>query len=690
MLYTCSTLPDNLLAGYPVLKRRRGSRSGKFKRDYLDVVCAFDIETTRLSENYSCMYIWQFQIGLECTVIGRTWIEFKHFMRKLCAQIPEGLRVVTLVHNLSFEFQWLRGIYDFQPEEVFLVKSRKPLRVDMYDKIEMRCSYLHSGLRLETYLENMGVPDQKLTYDYSIKRYPWTSLTESEIEYCIHDVKGLVEAYMVEMQHDGDDLYTCPLTLTGYVRRDVRKVMYKYRYMVKEMLPDVEVYSMLREAFRGGDVHASRFYAGQAVPNVYSYDRSSSYPDVQINGKFPVTRFKKRVQSATTWEEMLRLINVRKRAVLARVAFWDIELKNKYGEGFPYISFDKARRVYGERLDNGRILRAEYLELTITDIDLAIILSQYKFRARKVQTLYYARYGELPEELKALIVSYYKSKTELKGVEGKELLYFRDKGKLNSIFGLSAQNPVKPQIKLVNGEYIVEDTPLEELLEEANKRAFFPYQWGVYTTALARFELFRGRQNVTRQGGEVVYQDTDSVKYVEYKKHVDWTKLNDWYITASTEHGAVATDKKGNVHYMGVFEPENGYPATFATRGAKKYVVDHNGVIEATISGVSKRSDGGRVSGGMELAKHGGLSAFLQKSFVFHEAGGVELKYNDTDRFIMRIDGHTLQVRQCVTINESTYDLHDTEEYALLLKDCQTLPEDGVQQYMFDTFGKNK
>ena len=688
MIYTCREFPDNMLDAFPILPRRSGHRSGKNKRTYINCVAAFDIETTRISDDYSVMYIWQLQIGLSDTIIGRNWHEFKITLTRLKSQLPDGAMLVILVHNLAFEFQFLRGLFKFEPDDVFLTGPRRPLRVDLLGSFELRCSYLHSNMRLETYLEKMGVPDKKLSYDYEKKRYPWTPLTPAELEYCIHDVKGLVEAYMVEMQHDGDDLYTVPLTSTGYVRRDVKRVMYRHRSMIREIVPDIEIYSMLREAFRGGDTHANRFYAGIVVPAVYSYDRSSSYPDVQLNRPFPVGPFRRRTEK--TWEELWRLINVRKRAILCRVAFWDIKLRD-VREGFPYLTFDKSRRVYGERLDNGRILSAEYLEVTLTDIDLKIVVDQYDFKARRVLDLYYARYGPLPEDLRNVVKSYYKAKTELKGVPGQELMYGKSKNKLNSVYGMSAQNPVKRSIRLVNGRYEEDDTPIEQLLEETNRRAFFAYQWGVFTTAWARFELYRGRKNVTDQGGVPVYQDTDSVKYIS-DRSIDWDRLNAGYIAASTESGAYADDPKGKRHYMGVYEPDKGYPAAFATRGAKKYAVDHDGVIEATISGVSKRDDGGRVSGGMELQAAGGLRAFLEPEFVFRDAGGIELRYNDEDRFMERIDGHRIKIRESVTIIPSTYTLHDTEEYADLLTEARgsipILSLEAVREYMFDTFGK--
>lgn len=681
MIYRCREFPGDLLTEFPVLPRKTGKRVGKYTRKYLNVVCAFDIETTRISEDFSVMYIWQLQIGPNYTIIGRSWKEFKIAVSRLIAGLADDIYIVIYVHNLAFEFQFLRGIYDFKPEEVFAVQPRRPLRVDMWDHLELRCSYLHTNMRLETYLKKMGVPDQKLSYDYEKKRFPWTSLTDAEIAYCINDVKGLVEALMVEMLHDEDTLYSIPATSTGYVRRDVKLAMRRLRYgAIREMLPDLQTYHLLREAFRGGNTHSNRYFSGCELEGVYSWDRSSSYPDVQINCPFPVGRFYRLDWRTIPWEKLEDMIFRRKKAVLARLAFWGIELVDHFN-GCPYIPRDKCRHVVGERCDNGRILSADYLEITVTDVDLRILLKQYRFTARRVLTLEHSRYGQLPRVLKNCIISYYRLKTELKGIPEQAILYEKSKNKLNSIYGMSAQNPVKQNILWTSHGWELDQTDVAELLEASNKKAFFPYQWGVWTTAWARYRLQEGIDLVTDQGGDFIYCDTDSVKYTG---EVDWTEYNKARQADSTRNGAFADDPKGRRHYMGVYEPDSGYPARFATRGAKKYVVLHpDGKLEATIAGVSKREDGGRISGGMELEENGGIKAFLQPEFTFRKAGGIELAYNDTVRRMIRIDGHRLKIRECVTIRPSTYTLSDTDEYSDLIATARE-----IREFMFDAFGK--
>lgn len=662
-----------------IQKRKPGNQGNKRNDKYLDIVTAFDIETTRIVEiEQSIMYIWQWQFGLGTTVVGRTWDQLREFIANLKMNMRKEAKLVVYVHNLSYEFQFLRGIYDFNSEEVFAIDSRKVLKATMYDRFELRCSYLHSNMSLDLYTEKMGCVHKKLDggeFDYNKRRFPWTPLTKKELEYCVNDVAGLVEALTNEMAADGDNLYTIPLTSTGYVRRDAKSAMRAApQGFVQAQLPDYEVYRALREAFRGGNTHANRLFAGTTVEGVSSADRSSSYPDVQVNCKFPVTKFQRR--NDADFDDVVELITKRKKAVIMRVCFDAIKLKDPEW-GCPYIPYDKCRGVRGASKDNGRILRADYLEITVTDIDFKIILDEYTFEDCYPLDVWSARYGYLPKTLIETTISYYKAKTELKDVEGMEILYTKSKNKLNSIYGMSAQDPIKQsQVFVENHDFenpfsVAYDDP-ELILENHNKHAFLAYQWGVWVTAWARYRLEEG---IKLAGHNFVYCDTDSVKY---RGTIDWDKYNTQRINDSLKSGAFATDPNGETHYMGVFEFE-GYYDKFKTLGAKKYIMQKKGEpLEATIAGVAKdvwgKDENGKkvlkkVGGAAELEKNGGFDAF-RPGFVFHEAGGAESVYNDAPpiRFY-EVDGGIVEIVPNTVIRDSTYTLGITAEYERLLED---------------------
>ena len=224
------------------LQRRKGRPGARAKKPethrYKDIVCAFDIETTKITrgqiqiaegvsrEDYiAFMYVWQFQVGKGITIMGRYWDEFTALLRMIAQVLKTDERLVVFVHNLSYEWSFLRDQNvlgpDINRESVFCIKPRKVIKFLCHkDKIEFRCSYIHSNMGLDAFTEKMQVEHRKLSgdlYDYSVARYPWTELSDYEKAYCANDVIGLVEAIETECKFDHDDLYSLPLTSTGYV-----------------------------------------------------------------------------------------------------------------------------------------------------------------------------------------------------------------------------------------------------------------------------------------------------------------------------------------------------------------------------------------------------------------------------------------------------------------------------------------
>ena len=726
MVVKCADFkPEEYFRNCPMVKNRRGNPAGK-KRHYVGITTAFDIETTLLEDiQQSVMYIWQWQFGEDYTVIGRTWEEFTDLQMRVKASLPSDSWLVVYVHNLSYEFQWLKSTgYEFTQEDIFAISSRKVLKCSMWGCFEFRCSYRLTNMSLAQFTKNMRVKHQKLSgeeFNYSEKRYPWTELTDEELEYCVNDVLGLVEAVNALMERDGDNLQTIPMTSTGYVRRNAKKAMRNgvHHNFVYSILPDYEVYCALREAFRGGNTHASRFKAGDIIENVHSADRSSSYPAIIANSEFPMTSFVKIMPKDLNEDYIVRCIKIRHKALLLRVKIENLRLKDDFWP-CPYLSTDKCRNIKGAKLvmdseqisaaDNGRILKADSLETTITDVDLQIITSEYHGKIKFLQG-WYASYKKLPESLVAEVIKYYRLKTELKGVKGQEAYYDKNKALLNAFYGMMVQSSVKPkQIYRHDGDWddtysVIRKTAEDEgwtekeladaiveaereILGKYNQKAFLAYQWGVWVTCGARLALEEGIRIVhNTEGARFVYCDTDSVKYTG---DVSFDEYNAKRISECKESGAYATDPSGVTHYMGVYETEDN-PETgvayryFKTLGAKKYAYVENevemwtetktigdttytyrkvgkGRVHCTIAGVNKKK------GGAELDKHGGLSAFTE-GFVFREAGGTQAVYNDTpsmDKVV--IDGHELPIISNIAILPSEYTLGITGDYEKIIK----------------------
>lgn len=707
MIYTAETYPFERIYESGIAARKRGKRAKSQRVEYVNVVAAFDIETSVVhrmengeDEPHAFMYVWQVAINSD-VIMGRYWDEFFTFLARvdeMCAALQESNNLdtkpylVMFVHNLAYEFQFLAGLYPFQPEEVFLREARKPIYARMLGCIEFRCSYMHSNMSLSKFTEIMKCEHRKLdgdSFDYDIVRYPWSDLTDYETQYCINDVLGLVEAIKTEMKRDGDTLHTLPLTSTGYVRRDAKAALWPIRWKIESILPYQREYALLRAAFRGGDTHANRYKVGKILENVESYDETSAYPAQQRTRNFPITPFR--------WlsGEDLQMANIidyirHGRAVVGRYVFSGLRLRNER-EPVPYLSLSKTQSS-AFVVDNGRLLSADLCTTALTEIDLAIVMRQYSADKIACEEAMIARKGPLPKQYLDVIDKYYQDKTMLKnGPDGetedeadeRQYQYMKSKNKLNGIYGMSAQDPIRESIQFIDGDYQAVHKTDEEK-RQALEKAYFPYQWGVYTTAWARYALHEAIQIA---GDNIVYNDTDSVKT---DAPIDLSHLNARLVDRAKRCGAFAHDRNGKVYYMGVFDKEDGYDR-FITQGAKRYAYEREGKLGVTVSGVStkKVKSAGLTLGALELKEAGGLSAFKPGRYAQDAAGrykrdekgrrvrdggmvwtlaaGSISVYNDSADFWIKVDGRDLHITRNVALIPNSYTMSHSEDYERLL-----------------------
>ena len=653
------------------VKMRKGQRRTENRPErWIDLITAFDIETTRVDirvglkriEHHSIMYIWQWQIDEYITVIGRTWEEFTRFYNRFNAILKRmGLDCVVFVHNLSYEFQFLWEILDLDHTAKIFATSMRDVLYFKRDMFTFRCSERLSNDTLRHWCATLKTEHQKLEMEYAEKRYPWTDLPDDVIRYAVIDVVCLVEAVKKQMAMHHDNLYSLPYTSTGYIRRLLKREMYFYRISVQEQTNDLYIYRMLRLAYRGGNTHASNAQAGVPLDNVESWDRSSSYPDVLVHNKFPVTRFK---AERPTIEDLKYLIKSQ-RACLVKIRYWD--LHTNLGITCPYITYSTCARTglikpYSTECDNGRVISAKFIEMVITDVDWKIIESTYNYSKTQVVELYSARYGYLPKPIIDICIDLYRKKTALKGSLADEIEYMREKNLLNSIYGCMVQRAISPEVYINKEGYWDYKPGYDENVEYRKycEKTFLNYAWGVWCCSIARLRLEEGI-NICGQS-QFVYADTDSVKCL---CHPDFTDYNNQRIKDAKASGAYATDIDGNVHYMGVFEHE--YTASeFITLGAKRYVAVYPGKsgkdeLHLTISGVDKRK------GAEELILKGGISSFAD-GITFKNSGHIAAFHNDHPNKTLTIDGHQIRLTSNICLVDTPYTLKINKEYKRVLE----------------------
>lgn len=458
---------------------------------------------------YSCMYIWMFSIN-DIVYYGRTWEELYNFFNRIeIFTASYNIKKIVYVHNLSFEFQFLRNIFNFK--NVMARKSHKVMKCEIYEfNFEFRCSYYMTNLKLEKIPSVYKLDVKKLTgnLDYNKIRHSSTKLTKKELEYCENDCLVIYEYIKKELE-TYETTKNTPLTSTGHVRRELKEYIkdnWHYKNKVKNAInTDGHVYNLLIEAFAGGYTHANWIYTDEIIKNVVSFDFTSSYPYVMTTHKFPMSEFKKcNIEKA---EQMINSF-----AYLINVRFFNI--KCKYYNNF--ISQNKCTRIKGAKYDNGRIIFAQELEIILTDVDFKFLLKSYKMEKYEILECYFARYDYLPKEFIDFILQKYVKKTEYKDVKGKEVEYALEKAKFNSLYGMSVTNNIKDDVIFDNdlgwNEIPIGNERILKELEKEKKQCFLSFAWGVWVTAHARCNLL---ENVIKLDEFVIYCDTDSLKLKE-------------------------------------------------------------------------------------------------------------------------------------------------------------------------------
>ena len=586
------------------------------KISFYNVPCAFDIEVSSFynnGEKNASMYIWQFGI-LNWVTYGRTWEEYQNFLAILSEVLglSEDMRLVVYVHNLAYEWQFVRKILKW--DKVFFLDERKPVYA-ITGGYEFRCSLKLSskslakvGEDLVKYKEHKHVGD----LDYQLNRFHSTPLTEEELGYCEADIRVLL-AYIQEKIETDRQIDYIPLTNTGYVRNHCRRACFKkykdYKRLMSTLTLDAEEYKQLKRGFAGGFTHASARYVAEGkekpLENVGSFDFTSSYPAVMLTEQFPMSK-SVLISHIDDWNQFYYYLN-------NYCCLFDVTLTNV----FPKVDYDhpvsrsklilpedKAKKkeiLDGITEDNGRIVTAKVMSITMTEQDWFVFESFYNYEHIEVRMFRIYEKRFLPKPFYRAILELYKKKTILKDVDGEEINYMISKNMLNAAYGMIVTDIVREVIEYdyENSEYTEPTKPdLEEAIEKYNKagKRFLFYPWGVWVTAYARRNLFSG---ILACGDDYIYSDTDSIKIFNPDKHMDYIndynnkllnrieKIADFLGIDSTEYAP--KNKKGSSKPIGVWEYEGTYKR-FKTLGAKRYLYEkENGTYVLTVAGVNKK-----------------------------------------------------------------------------------------------------
>lgn len=534
-------------------------------------------------------YIWQFCDNGK-TYYGRTLRSFYDFCKKLNEYYPA--KKIVWVHNLAFEFSFLTQ--DFKFNVVFARQKGKIIYC--YSKelnIEFRCSYTLTMMSLENLAKSFSyitVPKAVGGLDYDLARLPCTPLGYREKNYCEIDVK-IIYQFIKGFSKNYKYLADIPYTQTGIVRRIIKKKILNspaHLSMMNKIKPDLKDYRLLTRIMRGGVTQCVWCFLDNEINNVYHVDISSSYPYVMCTKYFPMSKLE--YGDSEFFDP--------KYLYIYHVKLYNVQAKTPW----VFIPCSKCENIeyftnYYDDTVEGKVLNAKEVDLWVTDIDLKTIKKVYDIGYIGYISYARSKKARLPIPLIKYILSLYKEKTEIKGIDSKKDYYNYLKQLLNAIFGMCLTNNFRDeQIHEDFNFWKVESMTDQKLSKKlAKDKPFLFFGWGIYVTSYARQSLF---ELLMKMPLDSIYTDTDSIFFInkENFKYIDeinkkrYEEIEDVSKILDIPFEFFAPkDNKSAEKPIGAWDFEKKLKR-FKSCGSKKYVCETiDGEFSVTIAGCRKK-----------------------------------------------------------------------------------------------------
>lgn len=572
-----------------------------------DIIIMCDTETSKKHDNTTFIatdgtlkynqvdnYIVAWTISLRAfnrnivTLYGNNPVDFPKCIQKIIGNM-NGYETVFYFHNMAYDWVFLRKfMFDKfgYPENQLNTKSHYPILIQWVNGITFKDSLILAQRSLDKWAKDLDVEHKKASglWDYDKIRNQNEIFTDDELTYIEHDTLAGVECLDKLRITLNKKVYSMPYTATGIPREEVRKIGKEYhaRDLFKRMCMNYEQYIIAEKVYHGGYTHANRHLIDTLITDLVTcYDFASSYPFVMLSEKYPMEGFTLLGNKPYTYI----LDNSDNYAFMFKLTLINPVLKDDFIP-MPALQLSKCTATINAITDNGRILKADYVEIYLTEMDLKVIASQYTWTQNICTEVYAAAKDYLPRWFTDYIFQLFTDKTFLKG--GDPVLYALAKAKLNSLYGMCVQKCIKDDINedYVTGIYEEAHHDPEEIYNKylEKRNAILPYQWGVWVTAYAFYNLFQlGACCETW-----IYSDTDSCYGINW----DMDKLNAYNNTCKEKlkangYGAVIYNDRE--YWLGVTEKENSY-IEFKVMGAKRYCgrAQDDKELHITVAGVPK------------------------------------------------------------------------------------------------------
>lgn len=564
-----------------------------------DAIIMADTETSKKSiSEHNHVVAWTISIRAlhvnVCTLYGRKPSEYIDCINRILEAMP-GDRTIIYFHNYSYDYVFLRK-YMFDawgyPLRCLNTKPHYPISMEFENGLIIRDSLILAQRSLDKWAKDMAAEHQKAvgSWDYTKLRNQTTQLNDQELQYIEHDTLAGVECLDAMLINLNKKISTIPYTATGIPREHVRKLAKanRGRELWQKIVMSFDDYIFSESVYHGGYVHANRDEIGWINPAI-CYDFASSYPFIMISEKFPMEAFT--FLGNVNLDDLLQQID--NYAFMFRLIL--INPRKKESAVMPALQFYKCDTKINAVQDNGRILKADYIAINITEQDLLILLDQYDYDHLYITQCRAARKDYLPRWFTDYVYECFRNKTMLKG--GDPVAYAMAKAIVNSLYGMCVQKCIQDDLREcyyneddehLDGDYCISGEDPKELYQKYldNNNNVLPYQWGIWVTAYAFKNLFDLGSCVASEG-LWLYSDTDSC----YATAWDQSKVDAYNDRCKNKliannYGPVIKD--GREYWLGVAELDGEYKE-FISQGAKRYACrTMDGKIKITVAGVPK------------------------------------------------------------------------------------------------------
>ena len=595
--------PDNWkIEDFSIIKQFKDS-------GYNQTGVSFDIETTSYinsnGEHRGTMWHWQIGIGPNA-ICGRDWescVKFFNLMNEYA--IRENFSIIVWVQNFSFEWQWIKGWFDWNIKkktgfpDVFAKSDREILKANT-GNLEFRCSMTLANCGLAKFQKNYNLSIGKLDgdLDYELIRTSKTkTITNKERAYCINDVLVLTEwheKYIIsEFISKNKEI---PLTSTGIVRADIKDAFNElpkserkeYKTEIRNAFPSLEMYQVFREnLFRGGLVHANASLCNALLDSNgdgAGEDLKSAHPGNALLEKFPYKFYR---MNKNNWKLILEECRTGDFAFFGSFRFYEIQAKGWHCLESKNKLVDYSSDAFFE---NGRLAccnssKDSFIEVVLTELDFFNYEKMYDWKRVECDYIYESEKKPLPDFVRKTFCKYFDLK-EHTDKEKDGANYTRIKQKLNGIFGMMSTGIIMDEIVYNPKTQEFEPSGIEKSYYSVTKDLLLLPQWSIWIANYSRNIIVDALCNI---GVDACYYDTDSVKVLNFSKHKDYfDKYNAERMKRNEQMEIYGYD-------MDIFRKLTCFEFEYKidrmkVLGAKRYIVEHDGKIDVTVAGMKKGS----------------------------------------------------------------------------------------------------